>query len=172
MLFFGEAQVYNNPASTHSSLPSQVHFFLGDNLTLTYLSAIQQMQCFQISLLPFRITTLSHNLHMSSRKSHNEAGFCRKAVCLPAWIFPTDSHYSEMHSLGACCPFIAPMQYFLGRASSFKSGIGVKDFILFSFSTIPFASRNIPVVAARLLSRGKDSGGFVPFVFARRLHSC
>lgn len=86
---------------------------------------------------------------------------------------PSQQHrLSEMPLVGAQLSFHTPLQCLSCSDSSLKLCTGVEDFILFSFSLVPFASRNIPVVPVRLLSRGKDSGGFVPFVFAKRLHSC
>lgn len=176
MLFFGEVQVFNSPASTHS-FPSQVHFL---GITWPWPTCQLYNKC-----SAFRSAYYCSNPYHSAIKctpagerrkvTLGSSGLFRRASCFPLREIarpPQQYRHSARPLVGAQHSFHTPLQYPFCSNSSLKPGTGVKHFILSSFSLVPFASRNIPVVPARLLSRGKASGSFVPFVFAKRLHSC
>lgn len=70
---------------------------------------------------------------------------------------PCQQHqHSEMPLVSARLSFLTSLQHLFCSKASPKPGTAIKDFSLFSFSLVPFASRNIPVVLARLFSREKD----------------
>lgn len=108
MLFFGEAQVFNSPANTHSSLPSQVHF-----LGITWLWPTSQLHS---KCSAFRSAYCCSNPHCSfvhlwesGGKSHLAAGPFRKARCIPWGKLLTHPNSRAFRDTSPWCS--APLSY-------------------------------------------------------------
>lgn len=116
------------------------------------------MFCFQLSLLLFKSIPFSHHLWLAGEQREVTPGSwsLQEGKVLP-WrmithppTHPNSTCIQRWLSLGLSSPFMLPYKAFSEAPQALVSRISS-----FSVPLVPFASGNIPVVPARLLSRGK-----------------
>lgn len=139
MLFFGEAQVFNSPANTHSSWPSQVHF-LGITCLWPTFKLYNKCSAFSSAYYcsnPYHsapiCTVAGEQSHTWQLVSSERQGASLEGDHPPS--HPSQQYlHSEMALTGAQLSFHASIQSLFCSALSPEPGPVVKDFILFSFS--------------------------------------
>lgn len=174
MLFFGEEKVFNSPANTHSSQPSQLHF-LGITCLWPTFKLYNKCSAFSSASYcsnPYHSATIC-GLQESRGKSHLAAGLFRKARCFPGgWSHthpptPTVPAFRDGSLWGSALLSRFHTKHFLKHLKPSCQG-----FHPFQFPWYRLLQGTFLWFLPGSFPGGKDSGGFVPFVFAKRLHSC
>lgn len=136
------------------------------------------MFCFQLSLLLFKSIPHSHHLDTCRRAEQNHTWQLQEGKVLP-WReithpltppVPALTDGSRWGSALLSCLHAKPfLQCLHSGARHWCQGFHPFQFL---WCRYPFASRNIPVAPAGLLSRGKRFRWLCSLVFAKGLHSC
>lgn len=119
------------------------------------------MFCFQLSLLLFKSIAFSHHLYTCRRAEESHiwqlVSSGRQSASLEGDhppIHPNSTCIQRWLSLGLSSPFMPPYKAFSAVPQAQSQAL-VSRISPFSVPPVSFASRNIPVVPARLLSKGK-----------------
>lgn len=128
------------------------------------------MFCFQLSLLLFKSIPFSHHLYTRRRAEESHSwqlvSSRRQGASLEGGhplIHPNSTCTQSWLSMGLSSPFVPPSKAFSAAPPAQSQALVSR---VSSFSVSLFASRNIPVVPARLLSggRGRIQVALFPYV--------